>query len=83
MKRGQMKDKQKSLEELDFFTELTSSELEGINGGAGTSLIFTQGNNPNPTTRPTSPFMPHSSADELPPPWDVGKNPIQNTFGIL
>jgi hypothetical protein len=30
-----MKDKQKSLEDLDFLTELTPSEQEEINGGFG------------------------------------------------
>lgn len=29
-----MKNKQKSLEDLDFLTELTLSEQEGINGGS-------------------------------------------------
>ncbi|BAY29299.1 hypothetical protein NIES2107_11400 [Nostoc carneum NIES-2107] len=29
-----MKDKQKSLEDIDFVTELSMSELEGISGGS-------------------------------------------------
>ncbi len=33
-----MKDKQKSLDDLNFVTELSMSELEGISGGASNDL---------------------------------------------
>jgi hypothetical protein len=58
-----MKDKQKSLKDIDFLTELTSSEQEKINGGAGKSLTSPQETDPN--TPSTSSFAP---ATEPPPP---------------
>ena len=53
-----MKDKQKSLEDLDFLTELTPSEQEGINGGADTSLKLTNEGNTDPNTSSPTPFVP-------------------------
>ncbi|OUL33647.1 hypothetical protein BV372_15720 [Nostoc sp. T09] len=56
-----MKDKQTSLEDIDFATELSMSELEAINGGAG---VLTQEQSNDPQGRPT-PSAPTGTREPL------------------
>ncbi|KYC42479.1 hypothetical protein WA1_21185 [Scytonema hofmannii PCC 7110] len=80
-----MKDKQKqSLEDLDFLTELTPSEQEGINGG-GSALNITYGSNPVPNGGSATPFSPVAfDPIELEPGqnWYPDTPQHQNTFTI-
>ncbi|MDZ7961079.1 MAG: hypothetical protein RMY34_24900 [Aulosira sp. DedQUE10] len=62
-----MKDKQKSLEDLDFVTELSISELEQINGGTGILTAAPRDPVPNGDSIPASRY------DESSDMWDKHK----------
>ena len=65
-----MKNKQKSLKDIDFVKELTMSELEQINGGTGKSFNSNDKSStlPNGQSTPFSPFE-----EETDPVW-TGKD---------
>ncbi|MEC4814177.1 MAG: hypothetical protein SAK29_13015 [Scytonema sp. PMC 1069.18] len=69
-----MKDKQKSLEDIDFLTELTPGEQERITGGAG---AFTS----PPRVVPNGDSTPPSQADETESMWDIHK--LENPTDII
>jgi hypothetical protein len=77
-KEVKMKDKQQNLENLDFLTELTLSEQEEINGGAGKDPGFTSPSNPPIVGLPGS----LSPITELPPDDDetIYKQPFPRTI---
>lgn len=75
-----MKDKQKSLEDLDFLTELTPSEQEEINGGTSNDLTSPR---PKPiivgggAQRASATYVPPDDEDDLyKQPLNLTPNPI-------